>query len=174
MSTRQSQIPSPHAIICLLQFSQVFSMRIFFLFFFNIYLFIWLPQVLVAACGIFSCSMWTLRCGMLAFSCSMWILVPWPGIEPGPPALGAWSLNCWTIREVPSMRIFKGIKELKESSKECSPQTYRFYSTFVATLSHFIYMCFVYMYFISTEPYNCMCQTSWHCAPTASAHHSQR
>ena len=25
-------------------------------------------------------------------SCSMWDLVPWPGIEPGPPALGAQSL----------------------------------------------------------------------------------
>ena len=29
------------------------------------------------------------------------ILVPWPGIEPMPPALGAWSLNHWTTREVP-------------------------------------------------------------------------
>ena len=29
-------------------------------------------------------------------------LVPWPWIEPGPPALGAWSLNHWTTREVPS------------------------------------------------------------------------
>ena len=25
----------------------------------------------------------------------------WPGIEPGPPALGAWSLSHWTSREVP-------------------------------------------------------------------------
>ena len=57
----------------------------FFLFFFlNIYLFIWLRPVLVAArgifiaaCGIFSCSMQTLSCGM-------WDLVPWQGIEPRP------------------------------------------------------------------------------------------
>ena len=28
--------------------------------FFNIYLFIWLRRVLVAACGIFSCGMWDL------------------------------------------------------------------------------------------------------------------
>ena len=28
------------------------------------------------------------------------ILVPWPGIEPMPPALQAWSLNHWTTREV--------------------------------------------------------------------------
>ena len=32
-----------------------------------VYLFIWLCQI---------------------FSCSMWDLVPWPGIKPGPPALG--------------------------------------------------------------------------------------
>ena len=46
--------------------------------FFNIYLF-WLWQVLVA--------------GMRTLSCDMWALVPWPGIEPGAPALGAWSLS---------------------------------------------------------------------------------
>ena len=39
-------------------------------------LYIWVGS-LVAACGI------------------------WPGIEPGLPALGAWSLNHWTTREVP-------------------------------------------------------------------------
>ena len=35
-----------------------------YLFIFNIYLFIWLHWVLVAACGIFSCSMWALSCSM--------------------------------------------------------------------------------------------------------------
>ena len=39
--------------------------------------------------------MWTL-------SCSVWDLVPRAGIEPGPPALGAWSLSYWTTREVPT------------------------------------------------------------------------
>ena len=29
------------------------------------------------------------------------ILAPWPGIETMPPAMEAWSLNHWTIREVP-------------------------------------------------------------------------
>ena len=29
----------------------------------------------------------------LGISCSMWDLAPWPGIEPGPPALGAQSLS---------------------------------------------------------------------------------
>ena len=35
------------------------------------------------------------------FSCSMWGLVPWAGIELGPPAVGARSLSHWTAREVP-------------------------------------------------------------------------
>ena len=30
---------------------------------------------------------------------SMWDLVPWPGIEPRPPALGTQSLSHWTTRE---------------------------------------------------------------------------
>ena len=50
--------------------------------------------IFVAACGIFSC-------GMRTFSCGMWDLVSQPGIQPRPPALGAWSLTHWTTREVP-------------------------------------------------------------------------
>ena len=46
-------------------------------------------SIFVAACRVF-------------FSCSMWDLVPWPGIEPGPPALKAWNLSLWTTREVPN------------------------------------------------------------------------
>ena len=34
-------------------------------------------------------------------SCGMQDLVPQPGIERGPPALGAQSLSHWTTREVP-------------------------------------------------------------------------
>ena len=49
---------------------------------------------LIEACRIFSCGMWTLHCGM-------WYLVPWPGIKPGPPTLGAKSLSHWITREVP-------------------------------------------------------------------------
>ena len=55
-------------------------------------LFILLHQVLGAACGIFSCGMWTLSYGM-------WDLVPWPGIEHRPPALAVWNLSHWTTRE---------------------------------------------------------------------------
>ena len=36
----------------------------------------------------------------LDLGCSTWDLVFWPGIEPGPPALGALSLSHWTTKEV--------------------------------------------------------------------------
>ena len=49
------------------------------------------------------------RVGPLLFVC-LWphhaacrILVPWPGIEPVPPAVEAWSLNHWASREVPEL-----------------------------------------------------------------------
>ena len=38
--------------------------------------------------------------GSLIFSCSMWNLVARPGIEPGPPALGAWSCSNQITREI--------------------------------------------------------------------------
>ena len=59
----------------------------FFLSFF--YLFDYTQLVLVAAHGIFH------------LHCSVWGLVPWPGIEPGLPALGAQCLSPGTTREVP-------------------------------------------------------------------------
>ena len=40
---------------------------------------------------------------MQTLSCGMWDLVPRPGIKPGPPALGAWSLSHWTTRAVPEI-----------------------------------------------------------------------
>ena len=48
--------------------------------------FTWLCQVLVAACEIFSCDVWTV-------SRSMWDLVPQPGIKSRSPALGVQSLS---------------------------------------------------------------------------------
>ena len=36
---------------------------------------------------------------------SMMILVPWLGIEPVPPPLGALSLNHWTTKEVSNFLI---------------------------------------------------------------------
>ena len=40
---------------------------------------------------------------VLGLSCGIWELVPWPGIKPRPPALGAQSLSHWTTREVPTI-----------------------------------------------------------------------
>ena len=36
-------------------------------------------------------------------SCCVWDLVPRPGMEPGPPALGEQSLSHWTAREAPHL-----------------------------------------------------------------------
>ena len=65
-------------------------------------------RVLVAACGIFvaACGIFLVMAWEI-FSCGMQDLVPRPGIEPGPPALGAWSLNHWITREVPKTRVLK-------------------------------------------------------------------
>ena len=74
-------------------------------------LFIWLPWVLVVACGIFCCgaqtvSLWQAGsvvvahgltiCGMwyLSSSSSNWVLVPW---------FAEYILNQWTTREVPTV-----------------------------------------------------------------------
>ena len=54
--------------------------------------------------------------GFLVVAC-MWDLVPRPGIEPGPPALGAWSLTHWTTREV--SRIHFKIRHLFKSFALC-------------------------------------------------------
>jgi len=47
------------------------------------------------------------------------ILVPWPRIEPMPPALGARSLNHWTTSEVPEV-FFKTQKPLLPSKDSSS------------------------------------------------------
>ena len=53
--------------------------------------------------------MQVLSCSMQTLSCGMWDLLPQPGIEPRPHALGAQSLNHWTAREVPTWPILKTI-----------------------------------------------------------------
>ena len=58
----------------------------------------WGTLIFAVAGRIFSWSIWTL-------SCARWDLVHWPGIEPEPPALEAWSLNHWITREVPVINV---------------------------------------------------------------------
>ena len=43
---------------------------------------------------------------VLVLSWSMWDPVPWPGIEPGPPALAVQSFSQQTIREVPGCKFW--------------------------------------------------------------------
>ena len=47
-----------------------------------------------------------LSCGVRTLSCGMRDLVPQPGVEPGPPALGAQSLTYWTTPEVPVVTFY--------------------------------------------------------------------
>ena len=100
-SCHQSEIPHGVFGFCFLMQILIQSIQdwgwdcisFFVLDFFFQYLFIYL-----AALG--------LSCGMQDLSCGMWDLVPRPGIEPGPPALGARSLNHWTTREVPTWSFY--------------------------------------------------------------------
>ena len=64
-------------------------------------------SVFLEACRIFSCGLWTL-------SCSMWDLVPWPGIESRPLALGAWILSHWITREAPEGQFWSSCWEALE------------------------------------------------------------
>ena len=44
---------------------------------------------------------------MLGLGWSVWDLVPWPGVEPRPSALGAQSLSPWTAKEVLRLACFQ-------------------------------------------------------------------
>ena len=92
----------------------------------NIYLLIFMYLFILAAPdhGIFVAA-----CGLLVAAC-MWDLVPWPGIEPGPPALAAQGLTHWTTREVPLHNILYLGLFVSCLSKECE-----FFSS--GTLSYF-------------------------------------
>ena len=51
------------------------------------------------------------------------ILVPWPGIEPVPPALVTWSLKHWTTREVPLATLLSfslSVSPLSVPHMDCS------------------------------------------------------
>ena len=50
----------------------------------------------------------------------MWVLVPWPGIEPRPLALGTQNLSHWTTREVP-IALFISFVTLDKSTNLSDP-----------------------------------------------------
>ena len=91
--TKLSRVTQKHREMPFLNICDVPGSSTLFLMFLFIYLFIWLHEVLVAACRIFCC-------GMGILSCRMWGLIPWLGIKPGPPALGVWGLGHGSTREV--------------------------------------------------------------------------
>ena len=62
---------------------------------------IWPNLVLLAAHGILD-----LHCSMRTLSLGMWDLVPWPGIQPRPPAMGSWRLSLWAIGKVSAKACF--------------------------------------------------------------------
>ena len=65
-----------------------------------IYLSIYLAeQVWAAVCGMFTCGVQDFFFFFL--SCGVQDPVPWPGTEPGPPALGGWSLTQWSPGKPP-------------------------------------------------------------------------
>ena len=94
---------------------------------------------LTAQRGLFpSCSIWSyfwilisfiyftvlgLCCSIRTLSCGMWDIVPWPGIKPESPALGAQSLSPWTTREVPGslFLITNSLRWRNLSSTKLSP-----------------------------------------------------
>lgn len=49
----------------------------------------------------------------------MWDLVPGPGIEPGPPALGERGLSNWTTGEVPS--LWQDTQSSSSTGCRCTP-----------------------------------------------------
>ena len=81
---------------------------------------LWHAGYLVAPCrmhgSLFSCSMQTL-------SCSMWDLAPWPGIGPGPRALGMWSLSHWTTTASYDPLMFQ-MRKLKLRNVSTSVRSY--------------------------------------------------
>ena len=82
------------------------------MFFFKLTLFVFLQNFSVPGP---SCSMPDLCWGMND-------LVLWPGLEPEPPALGAWSLNHWKTREVLPL-ILIGLTHIQRWLwKACAPE----------------------------------------------------
>ena len=90
-------IPVTKFLFCFLAPTVTLSLSIFcfFFFFFN------LTVLGLRACG---SSVFVAACGV--FSCSMWDLVPYPRIKPRPPAFGVPSVSPWTTREVPTSSVY--------------------------------------------------------------------
>ena len=89
--------------------------------------------ILAGACGVFLA---------VTFELLVADLVPQPGINLGPPALGARSLGLWTTREVLEIPLF-----LTTTGKEGLTSVtliivlYITYSSFVFHFLHYVFFC---------------------------------
>ena len=95
-------------------------------FFFLIFIYLATPGL--------SCSTWDLRCGMQD-------LVPQPGIEPGPPALGARCLSHSTTREVPGLGSCS-IEKMEKLFKHSWLSASLFLFSLNLSVHHAITICF--------------------------------
>ena len=93
-------------------------LNIIFYFFFNVNLFPYLAE-LSLTCHTQDPPSSSQHSGSLVAACKLSCnSVPWPGIEPRHPALGAWNLTHWTTREVPEQHPLPG---LLQQCPNCSP-----------------------------------------------------
>ena len=75
------------------------------------------------------------------------ILVPWPGIEPAPPALEARSLNHWTTREVPYFIFWKiyPYTFYVEWGKNCTFNTDMSHSMWLLVNTEIVQVCLIHL-----------------------------
>ena len=67
---------------------------------------IWIPCYFFMLSVAFVFFIYFFYLAALGLNCGLWDVLPWLGIESGPPALGAWSLHNWTTREFLDIHIF--------------------------------------------------------------------
>ena len=85
-----------------------------------------------------------LSCSMQTLSWGMWDLIPRPGMEPGPPVLGAWSLSHWTTREVLRILLlaFSGFQRLLHSlAHDPSPSSQPTRANWILSSLHSDFVC---------------------------------
>ena len=71
-------------------------------------------------------------------------LVPWPGIKPGPPALGVRSLNHWTTGEVPTLTfiIVRSMNQAFQLFKQ------KYYTSLNLSCFHFFFVLCIWSLFL--------------------------
>ena len=82
----------------------------------------------------------------------MWDLVPQPGIEPRPPALGVWSLTHWTTKEVPEGALLLCfVVVVKRISGEVDILRYTFLHLNIRWLISMMLICFVLWHLVRRD-----------------------